>query len=278
MAQSLSSAIEVFEKLWPTHLAEDWDVVSLVTGSPAQEIKKVLLTVDVTSEVVEHAKEVGADLIFAHHPMLLRGVTSIAEDTAKGHVLSELVRSSIAVYSAHTNADSVETGTSAVLAKALGLKDSRPLQPLTNTQQGIGQLGQLSSAITLGELANRLNEILPPTATGVRVAGDFDREVTKIALCAGAGDSYSLMALDQGAQVFITSDLKHHNSQEILELANARGVEFALIDISHWAAEFVWLETAKKELEQKLPEVRFEVCDIRTDVFDFLMNKQRDSQ
>jgi len=278
MSVSLTSAVDVFEELWPIHLAEEWDVVGLVSGSASQKIKKVLLTVDVTSEIVEHAKEVGADLIFAHHPMLLRGVTSIAEDTAKGHVLAELVRSNIAVYSAHTNADSVESGTSAVIAKALGLKGNKPLQPLTNSQQGIGQIGNLVSPITLGELANRLNEILPPTATGVRVAGDFDREVTRIALCAGAGDSYSLLALDQGAEVFITSDLKHHNSQEILELAKARGVEFALIDISHWAAEFVWLETAKKELEQALPEVSFEVCDIRTDVFDFLMNKQRDSQ
>ena len=278
MSVSLTSAVDVFEELWPIHLAEEWDVVGLVSGSASQKIKKVLLTVDVTSEVVEHAKEVGADLIFAHHPMLLRGVTSIAEDTAKGHVLAELVRSNIAVYSAHTNADSVESGTSAVIAKALGLTDNKPLQPLTNTQQGIGQIGNLVAPITLGELANRLNEILPPTATGVRVAGDFDREVRNIALCAGAGDSYSQLALDQGAEVFITSDLKHHNSQEILELAKARGVEFALIDISHWAAEFVWLETAKKELEQALPEVGFEVCDTRTDVFDFLMNKQRDSQ
>ena len=278
MSVSLTSAIDVFEELWPTHLAEEWDVVGLVSGSASQKIKKVLLTVDVTSEVVEHAKEVGVDLIFAHHPMLLRGVTSIAEDTAKGHVLAELVRSNIAVYSAHTNADSVESGTSAVLAKALGLTGNKPLQPLTNSQQGIGQIGNLVAPITLGELANRLNEILPPTATGVRVAGDFDREVTRIALCAGAGDSYSLLALDQGAEVFITSDLKHHSSQEILELAKVRGVEFALIDISHWAAEFVWLRTAKKELEQALPRVSFEVCDIRTDVFDFLMNKQRDSQ
>lgn len=277
MAVSLKSAIEVFEKLWPVSLAEDWDVVGLVSGSADQEIKSVLLTVDVTSEVVEHAKEVGADLIFAHHPMLLRGVTSIAEDTAKGKVLSELVRSNIAVYAAHTNADSVETGTSAVIAKALGLINSRPLSQSALPTQGIGQIGEIGS-MTLGELASKLNDLLPPTATGVRVAGPFDRNVSKVALCAGAGDSYSLMALDQGADVFITSDLKHHNSQEILELAKARNVEFALIDISHWAAEFVWLETAKKELGQALPQVSFEVCDIRTDVFDFLMNKQRDSQ
>lgn len=277
MAVSLKSAVEVFEKLWPVSLAEDWDVVGLVSGSADQEIKSVLLTVDVTSEVVEHAKEVGADLIFAHHPMLLRGVTSIAEDTAKGKVLSELVRSNIAVYSAHTNADSVETGTSAVIAKALGLINSRPISQSALPTQGIGQIGDIGS-MTLGELASKLNDLLPATATGVRVAGSFDRKVSKVALCAGAGDSYSLMALDQGADVFITSDLKHHNSQDILELAKARNVEFALIDISHWAAEFVWLETAKQELEQALPQVSFEVCDIRTDVFDFLMNKQRDSQ
>jgi len=277
MAVSLKSAVEVFEKLWPVSLAEDWDVVGLVSGSTHQEIKSVLLTVDVTSEVVDYAKQVGADLIFAHHPMLLRGVTSIAEDTAKGKVLSELVRSNIAVYAAHTNADSVETGTSAVIAKALGLINSRPLSQSAMPTQGIGQIGDIGS-MTLGELASKLNDLLPPTATGVRVAGPFDRKVSKVALCAGAGDSYSLMALDQGADVFITSDLKHHNSQEILELAKARNVDFALIDISHWAAEFVWLETAKKELEEALPQVSFEVCDIRTDVFDFLMNKQRDSQ
>ena len=277
MAVSLKSAVEVFEKLWPVSLAEDWDVVGLVSGSTHQEIKSVLLTVDVTSEVVDYAKQVGAELIFAHHPMLLRGVTSIAEDTAKGKVLSELVRSNIAVYSAHTNADSVETGTSAVIAKALGLINSRPLATSAVPTQGIGQIGDIGS-MTLGELASKLNDLLPPTATGVRVAGPFDRKVSKVALCAGAGDSYSLMALDQGADVFITSDLKHHNSQEILELAKARNVDFALIDISHWAAEFVWLETAKQELEEALPQASFEVCDIRTDVFDFLMNKQRDSQ
>jgi dinuclear metal center YbgI/SA1388 family protein len=278
MGVSLNSAVQVFEKLWPTTLAEGWDEVGLVAGSPNQEINSILLTVDVTAAVVDYAKEIGANLIFAHHPMLLRGVTSVAEDTAKGNVLAHLVRSNIAVYSAHTNADSVETGTSAVIAKALGLAKRKPLAPSTLPHQGIGQIGNLDKPISLGELASLLNDLLPPTATGVRVAGAFDRQVSKIALCAGAGDSYSLMALDQGADVFITSDLKHHNSQEILELARARNVEFALIDISHWAAEFVWLETAMQELQGQMPEVSFEICDIRTDVFEFLMNKQGDSK
>jgi dinuclear metal center YbgI/SA1388 family protein len=278
MSISLRQAIDVFEKLWPTHLAEEWDVVGLVSGSLSKDIKSVLLTVDVTAEVVEHAKQVGADLIFAHHPLLLKGVTSVAESNAKGSVISELIRADIALYSAHTNADSVESGTSAVLATLLGLQKSKPLAAIAESSLGIGKIGALGKPISLGDLASLLNDILPPTATGVRVAGEFEREVSTVALCAGAGDSYLELALDAGADVYITSDLRHHRAQETLELAKARGVDFALIDISHWAAEFVWLETARKELQEQLPQINFEVCDIRTDVFEFLMNKPKGSK
>lgn len=278
MSTSLRQAIEVFEKLWPTNLAEEWDVVGLVSGSLSKDIKLVLLTVDVTTEVVEHAKQLGADLIFAHHPLLLNGVTSVAESNAKGSVISELIRADIALYSAHTNADSVESGTSAVLATLLGLQKSKPLEAIAESSLGIGQIGSLAKPMSLGDLASLLNDILPPTATGVRVAGEFEREVSTVALCAGAGDSYLELALDAGADVYITSDLRHHRAQETLELAKARGVDFALIDISHWAAEFVWLETARKELQEQLPQVSFEVCDIRTDVFEFLMNKPKGSK
>lgn len=278
MNTSLRQAIEVFEKLWPTNLAEEWDVVGLVSGSLSKDIKSVLLTVDVTAEVVEHAKQIGADLIFAHHPLLLKGVTSVAESNAKGSVISELIRADIALYSAHTNADSVESGTSAVLATLLGLQKSKPLAAIAESSLGIGQIGSLAKPMSLGDLASLLNDILPPTATGVRVAGEFEREVSRVALCAGAGDSYLELALDAGAEVYITSDLRHHRAQETLEFAKARGVDFALIDISHWAAEFVWLETARKELQEQLPETNFEVCDIRTDVFEFLMNKPKGSK
>lgn len=278
MSSPLSQVIDTFEKLWPTNLAEEWDVVGLVSGSRNKEIASVLLTVDVTAEVVEHAKQIGANLILAHHPLLLKGVTSVTESSAKGSVLTELIRSDIALYSAHTNADSVESGTSAVLAKLLSLKNSKPLSPIPGTSLGIGQIGSLVKPLTLGDLAALLNDILPPTATGVRVAGSFEKKVSTVALCAGAGDSYLELALDAGADVYITSDLRHHRAQEILELAKARGVDFALIDISHWAAEFVWLETASKELQEQLPQIHFEVCDIRTDVFEFLMNKPKGSK
>jgi dinuclear metal center YbgI/SA1388 family protein len=277
MATTLENAVASFEKLWPTHLAEDWDVVGLVSGSPSQPVSKVLLTVDVTHEVVELAKQVGADLILAHHPLILRGVNTVAEETAKGLVLSQLIRSGIALYSAHTNADCVATGTSASIASKLNLESTKPLSPSVEPGLGIGLIGILPNELSLGQLAEALNNFLPPTATGVRVAGSFDKSVRKVALCAGAGESDLELALDAGADVYITSDLRHHRAQETLELAKARGVQFSLIDISHWAAEFVWLETAQKELQEEMPLVTFEICDIRTDVFDFLMNKPKES-
>jgi len=258
--------------LWPTVNKEDWDVVGLVLGSSNQSVAKVLLTVDVTAEVVEQAITSKVDLIFAHHPFLLRGVTDLADQSAKGHLVAKLNKADIALYSAHTNADVVTTGTSVVLAQAIGLQNRKPLAPLADGVQGIGVIGELEVKLSLGDLASKLNSLLPQTATGVRVAGDFHREVSTVALCAGAGDSYLSLALDSGADVYITSDLRHHPAQEILELAKARKVDFALIDISHWAAEFIWLETAKQQLAKELPSIELEVSDIRTDVFDFLMN------
>jgi len=262
----------VAERLWPVSNKEDWDVVGLVLGAKDQTVTKVLLTVDVTNEVIDHAIATGADLIFAHHPLLLKSVNNLVEDNAKGHLVAKLIKAGISLYSAHTNADVVTNGTSAVLARHLGLTSARPLAPLAGGIQGIGIIGSLQAKTTLGDLAAKLGSFLPQTATGVRVAGDFTREIRSVALCAGAGDAYLALALDSGADVFITSDLRHHPAQEILELAIARKVDFSLVDISHWAAEYLWLATAQEQLAKELPGIELEICDIRTDVYDFLMN------
>ena len=272
MSVKLNALIENFEALWPFHNAQSWDVIGLVSGSKEKSISKVLLTVDVTAEVVDYAIERGVDLIFAHHPLLFNSINTLAEDTAKGSLLAKLIKADIAVYSAHTNSDAVPTGTSAVLAQLIGIPNSLPLHDFVDGIHGIGKIGQLAKPLSLGELAANLNAVLPQTASGVRVAGNFEKEVRTVALCAGAGDTYLQLALDKGADVYITSDLRHHPAQEILELARARNVEFALIDISHWAAEFLWLEQAKKELELSNPDIEYEICEIRTDVFDFLVN------
>ena len=110
--------------------------------------------------------------------------------------------------------------------------------------------------------------VLPATVSGVRVAGDPAREIRRVALCGGAGDSLLGHPEVIGADVYVTSDLRHHPAQESLEQSAVAGGP-ALIDISHWAAESLWLEGAAARLAEALPGVEFRVSERRTDVWSF---------
>ncbi|HAM26892.1 MAG TPA: Nif3-like dinuclear metal center hexameric protein [Microbacteriaceae bacterium] len=258
----------VVERLWPLSGAEVWDAPGLLSGDPNATVASIHLAVDAVLDVVDEATAGGADLLLVHHPLLLRGVTSIAEDRYKGSVLARLIRANCALVAAHTNADVVETGTSAVLAHRLGLVDARPITSGETPTRGIGRVGRLPEPTTVGRLARLLGEILPATASGIRVAGDYDRRVDTVALCGGAGDSLLSEPAVLGADVYITSDLRHHPASESRENSRVAGGP-ALIDVSHWASEWLWLETAAAELRAALPGVDVSVSDVRTDPWDF---------
>jgi dinuclear metal center YbgI/SA1388 family protein len=272
MAVVLSELLASLDDFWPISGADDWDAPGLVCGSATQRISRVLLTVDVTDEIVEEAIAGGFDLIIAHHPLLLRGVKSIAEEYAKGSILAKAIRANLAIYAAHTNADIVERGVSAALASAFGLENVRPLVE-TGPETGHGRIGSLSDTTSLGDFAKRLARILPPTATGVRVAGSFESSVRTVALCGGAGDSFIANAYASGADIYVTSDLRHHPVQEILEQALAEKRRFALIDISHWAAEWTWLEWAAEDIQGRFASIQVVVSELRTDPWDFAVTQ-----
>lgn len=260
----------VVERLWPAAGAEPWDAVGLVTGDLDAPVRSIMLAVDAVLDTVDAAIARGADLLLTHHPLLLRGVTSVATDRYKGAVLARLIKADCALIAAHTNADVVETGTSAALAERLGLLDAAPIAPAADGLRGLGRVGRLPESITLGRLARALGEVLPATASGIRVAGDFEAPVTTVAVCAGAGDSLLAEHAVLGADVYITSDLRHHPASEARENARvSRGP--ALIDVSHWASEWLWLDAAATELREALPGLEVTVSDLRTDPWDFVV-------
>jgi dinuclear metal center YbgI/SA1388 family protein len=263
MATTIAAIQAVVEQLWPIAGAEGWDASGLVAGDPVSEVSAIHLAVDAVPATAQEAVDLGADLLLVHHPLLLRGVTSIAEDRYKGAVLASLIRANCGLLAAHTNADVVETGTSGVITAKLGLT---AVEPITAT--GIGRVGTLPEPTTLGRLARGLAELLPPTATGVRVSGDFDAPIRTVAVCGGAGDSLLGEPAVLAADVYITSDLRHHPASEFRENAMLNGGP-ALIDVSHWASEWLWLETAAQELRAALPAVTVTVSELRTDPWDF---------
>lgn len=119
----------VLEKAYPPYLAESWDKVGLICGDPAAEVTRVAFALDCTRSVAEKAVEMGAQMLVVHHPLLLRGATSVAADTPKGKVIHTLITGGVALFAAHTNADSARPGVNDRLAELVGITPGRPILP-----------------------------------------------------------------------------------------------------------------------------------------------------
>lgn len=377
MATQLSDVTARLDAWYPPQWADSWDAVGLVSGDPDQAVRRILLAVDPAAAVADEAIESGADLLVVHHPLFLKGVSSVAATTPKGRVLHRLVTGGCALFTAHTNADAPATGVSESLAFALGLADVRPLEadsapaldkivvfapedsapmirrviadagagaigdydtcsfssggegrfrPLVGARpaigtvgdvevvdeirieavlarrvraqvvaamleahpyeepaydvielaaldedaRGSGRIGVLDEAITLADFAALVADALPATAHGVRVAGDPHRMVSTVALCGGAGDFLLDRARAAEADVYLTSDLRHHPAGEFMEYDGP-----ALVDVAHWAAEWTWLPVLRRRLEEAMGDtVEVHVSTRPTDPWTFRVDQE----
>lgn len=236
----MGEVVSWLEAAYPPRLAEEWDRVGLSVGDPDAAVDHVLLTVDVTDAVVDEAVALGAQLIVAHHPLLLRGVHAVRVDQPKGRVVTLLIRAGIAVFSAHTNADAAADGVADALANVLALTDRRPLD-----DHGQGRVGTLPAPLPARAVAQALAEGVPTTVAGVKLGGDPDRVVATVGVVGGAGDSMLDAARAAGVDCYVTGDLRHHPAQDFLAHADAP----VLIDVPHWAAEWLWLPAAERTLQ-----------------------------
>ncbi|RKW69734.1 Nif3-like dinuclear metal center hexameric protein [Galactobacter caseinivorans] len=272
---TLQQVWDSVEELWPAALAESWDAVGPVTGRPEREVRRILFAVDPTEAVVEDAVEQGTDLLITHHPLLLRGVNAVAADGFKGRVVHRLIESGCALLTAHTNGDSAIGGVSDVLIRSLGVEDAEPLTAAADglPGEGLGRVGDLPRSMSLAEFSERVFTLLPSVAGGVRVAGDPDGLVRRIAVCGGAGDSLFDEVRASGADVYVTADLRHHPASEAREAA--QGGHPYLVDVSHFASEWLWLGDAAGALHRSLADQGFSpevaVSGVNTDPWDFIL-------
>lgn len=131
---------------------------------------------------------------------------------------------------------------------------------------GTGRVGDVEPT-TLGAFARTVAAALPATAGGVRVAGDADRPVRRVALVGGAGDFLLDAIARSDADVYVTSDLRHHPASEFLEKGGP-----ALVDVAHWAAEWTWLPVVEARLRDHLGDtVETRVSTLRTDPWTMLV-------
>ncbi|WP_405980896.1 Nif3-like dinuclear metal center hexameric protein [Streptomyces sp. NBC_00158] len=243
----LSEVIAALDALWPPSRAEEWDAVGTVCGDPDAEVTRVLFAVDPVQEIVDEALKLGADLVVTHHPLYLRGTTTVAAGTFKGRVVHTLIRNDIALHVAHTNADTADPGVSDALAGALDLRVTGPLVPDPTDpagRRGLGRICELDHPETLREFAARAAARLPRTAQGIRAAGDPDALIRTVAVSGGSGDSLFAQVRAAGVDAFLTADLRHHPVSEAREQS-----PLALVDAAHWATEWPWCEQAAAQLD-----------------------------
>lgn len=254
--------VKALDELYPPQLQQEWDVCGLNVGSMDSPVKKILFTIDVTKSVVEQAIAENVELIVSHHPLILHPISLISEQSLKGEIVSKLIRANISLFNAHTNADAAPGGVNDALAEALGLENTKAFN-----ESKMGRVGELKQPMQLTDFAKVVKNALPKTQSSLSISGDLNRQIKKVAVCSGAGDSLLSEVRDLKVDVYVTADLRHHPAQDNKELMGP-----ALISVSHWASEWPWLEKCQTNLKAKLKnqglEVETLVSNINTDPWD----------
>jgi putative NIF3 family GTP cyclohydrolase 1 type 2 len=178
------------------------------------------------------------------------------------NIITDCKESQISVYVAHTNADNATEGVSDALASALGLEIN---SSITNRElkTGMGRVGRLVTPTSLTKFAELVGKALPINNFGTLVAGDLKKEVSNVACCAGSGASLLAELANHQVDVFVTADLKHHAAIDHLQDS-----EIALVNVSHWASEWLWLNVLQRKLNREFPAMKVHVSNLVTDAWD----------
>jgi len=231
-------------KIFPVDLAEPWDNVGLLIGDEDREITKVQISLDATEEVIDHAIEVGANLIITHHPMIFSGLKNITSKNFIGRKIIKLIENKIAVYSMHTNLDSSNGGLNEYIATKLGAINMKILDEKKDFEKnsigGLGRVYNLDTPMELREYLATVKEKL--NLETVKVVGELDKKIKKIAVVNGSGASYLKKVEKLGVDLFITGE-------------DAREMGIALFDIGHYESECFFTDLIKKHCEDLKIEI-----------------------
>lgn len=260
----IKDVVNYLEQRFPKSLALDFDEkrIGLVIGSYDIEVKNILLTLDLTMEVLEEAIEKNANLIISHHPYLFDPLYKIEFDSPKGKVLRKMFEHNISLYSMHTNLDTGSGGVNDCLAKKLFINDVKVI----NNEIAKGNLlryGKIEKQ-TVKEYALKIKENL--NLSGLRVSGDLNKVIENVGVIGGSGahDDDIDNAIKVGCDCYVTGEVKLNNA------LYAHDNNLVIIEVKHGVEKEV-LYPLMEELRQNLEfEGEISVTIVQTDLFDYL--------
>lgn len=241
MLLTVRNILNIIERIAPEGLAEEWDNVGLMIGDPGAEVKGVMLGLDPTLELLEETSRKKANLLITHHPFIFNPLKAIHLGHPEGLFIDRAIREKINVISCHTNLDSARYGVNDVLAEKLGLIDTAPLLHDSSTDGcGLGRIGRCRAPLSADTFITVLREAFSPPWLLATV--NRPQEIRVAAVCGGSCSDLAQTALTKGADVFVTSEVKHNT---------ARWAEQAglwIIDAGHYATENQVLQTFADQL------------------------------
>jgi len=249
MTPLLKDIITLLDEIAPFSAAEDWDNPGLQAGFPSDEIKKALIALDPTIDALRKAKGMNARLLLTHHPLIFNRLSNVISDVYPGDVISEALISGISIVAVHTNLDAAKGGINDILAGMMNLQDLKPLirnPDSSDTLDGMGRIGDLPDAMTLSAVAGILMGAFG--LQGVMALGAPDKKIRKVAVLGGAGGEEISRAHEQGADLYITGDIRHH------EALTAQRLGLALIDGGHFHLEKAAMNLFATRLRDRINE------------------------
>lgn len=223
-----------------------------------ENIKRILVALEISGELIDEAVENRADLIVTHHPLIFEPLKSISCFDPAGKNIARLIKADISVYSSHTPFDTAKGGNTDYLMKLMGIRSNK----IAAGSDGFLRLGKLPEAMSLAELSYKLAKELK--LDGLRFVGDPERMLRTVACCTGAGGDFAKQAKDI-ADVLVTGDLKHHEAQYASEAG------LAVIDAGHWGTEQIFVPNMSAQLKRKLGDkVKVTGSKLNQDPFNYM--------
>ena len=245
---------------------ESYDNSGFLLGEHGAEYRGTLVSLDLTEAVVAEARSLGLNLIVTHHPFIFSGVKRLTDMSDTGRLVMSLIRSGIAVYAAHTNLDNLAWGVSGELAKRIGLKNCRTLKPIAADAEGAdigsGTVGDLPQAVEADRFLQELKQLLglPCIRTSDHRS---DLPIKRIALCGGAGSFLIADAIAEGADLYLTGDLKYHDFQKT-------DGHMVLADIGHYESEQFAKEIIFRAILEKFSNFACRISETQEGVVKYI--------
>ena len=242
----VSEVIAILDDIAPPYLAMNWDKKGVLVGDFNAEVTKIGVALDITKEMVDWAIESAIDLLIAHHPLIFSPQESIlATVPHPDAVIIDCIRNHISVACVHTNWDIATGGINDVLAEIVGLRDTKPVE-ITQSPWGLGRIGDLETPMTGAALIAHLQSALDYLPIRPTMGIDLEKMLTRVAVGGGACAHLMPLAISQGAQALVTSDVRHH------EFIAAQSQGFLLIDAGHAATEIPGTRELARLMSQKI--------------------------